>query len=204
MSQSNEGVRKFRDVWRVGFRPRDSNNKFILRKTLPFDNSTEEEAKRVYMYFSQNRGGKFGNETFGIPGDQIQSIDAIIATLKTGTLDKVLNSFKKKKKKKKKKNNAAENTGSTKEEISLRGVSYDANNMLVVRLRLPYVLKKLRVYKVPFHYVLARKAGLAYDYAVTYFCKLLTQKCSHLLNFPSETLCYSQQLELRVLLKKSF
>jgi hypothetical protein len=81
--------------------------------------------------------------------------------------------------------------------VNLRGVSYSADNVLVVRLKLPDLLWKPKVYKVPFHYAIAREAGLAYNYAVIYFCGLLNQKSSHMLNFPSETLCYSRQLELR-------
>jgi hypothetical protein len=84
--------------------------------------------------------------------------------------------------------------------VNLRGVLYDVNRVLVVRLKVPDVFWKPEVYKVPFHYFHAREAGLAYDYAVIYFCKLLNQKSSHyvsLLNFPSETLCYSQQLQLQ-------
>jgi hypothetical protein len=77
----HDGVRRARNVWRVGFRPRNLNNKLMSQKTLPFDYSTEEEAERVYQYFSKNRGGKSDNETFGIPDDQIRSIDAIIVSL---------------------------------------------------------------------------------------------------------------------------
>jgi hypothetical protein len=54
----------------------------MLRKTLLFDYLTEEEAKRVYRHFSKNRDGKTGNsEIFGIPSDQIKSIDAVIASI---------------------------------------------------------------------------------------------------------------------------
>lgn len=163
----------------------------MSRKTLPFDYSTEEEAERVYQYFSNNRGGKSDNETFGISADQIKSIDAIIASLQTGTVDKVLDSLQRGKAK------ASMDAVSIRDAVNLRGVSYDANRVLVVRLKLPDVLRKPRVYKVPFLYIIAREAGLAYDYAVTYFCELLNQKSSHVLNFPSEMLCYSRQLELR-------
>jgi hypothetical protein len=191
-TQLNNGVRRAHDVWRVGFRPRDLNNKLMSRKTLPFDYSTEEEAERVYRYFSKNRGGKSDNETFGILNDQIKSIDAIIASLQTETVDKVLDSLQHSGKVK-----TSMGAVPMRDAVYLRGVSYDANRVLVVRQKLPDVLRKPRVYKVPFHYVVAREAGLAYDYAVTYFCELLNQKSSHLLNFPSETLCYSWQLELR-------
>jgi hypothetical protein len=88
--------------------------------------------------------------------------------------------------------------GPTKEDVTnLQGVSYDANNVLVVRVKLPDVIRKLKVHKVSFRYIFARKAGRAYDYTITYFCELLKKKSSHLLNFPggSETLSYGRQFE---------
>lgn len=164
-SRLNEGVQKSRNIWRVGFRPRGLNNRELSRKTLPFDYSTEDEAKRVFQYFSHRREGNMDHQTFGVPSDHIQSIDAIVASLHAGTVDGVLNSLKATKAK------VSNSAVIVREDAHYRGVSYDLNNVLVVRLRLPDVLRKLRVYKVPFRYAIAREAGLAYDYAITTLVK---------------------------------
>lgn len=45
----------------------------MSRKTIPSDYSTEDEAKRVYQYFSKNREGKTGDEMFDrVPNDHNQ------------------------------------------------------------------------------------------------------------------------------------
>jgi hypothetical protein len=58
----------------------------------------------------------------------------------------------------------------SKEDVTdLQGMSYDANNVLVVRVKLPDVPKNLKSTRSLFHYIIAREAGLAYDYVVIYF-----------------------------------
>jgi hypothetical protein len=79
----------------------------------------------------------------------------------------------------------------------LRGVSYHASGDWRVRMKLRDVFGKEKAANLPFTYQLEKDAGLAYDFAITYYCFVINQKMNHKLNSPAETLPMERRAELK-------
>jgi hypothetical protein len=78
----------------------------------------------------------------------------------------------------------------------VRGVLCDGGKWYA-RVRVQDVGGTISTFRLPFAYNCARDAGLAYDYATSYFCILIGQKLKHKLNSPNETIGSDRQIELR-------
>jgi hypothetical protein len=64
-------------------------------------------------------------------------------------------------------------------------------------MRVQDVDGSVKTYRVPFLYGSSREAGLAYDYATLFFCKLVSQRVKHKLNFLEKVVAFEKQAELR-------
>jgi hypothetical protein len=78
----------------------------------------------------------------------------------------------------------------------VRGVLCDGGKWYA-RVRVQDVGGTVSTFRLPSVYDCADDAGLAYDYATSYFCNLIGQKLKHKLNSPNETISPDRQIELR-------